>query len=164
MHPNNTRTLSWAIAIAAACIAALAYMDLAGRTRIFIATTVFVALGYIVLRLRRLWRRLYLYLLACINDLFEDGSVEEQTGGTHGPEELHAGASAVDTYHASMAEGSAGLLPNHSAWQHIPPWTLDPRQPQCQTLARPPSQHFKILLLEDWGRQAPPTGPRRCQV
>ena len=33
-----------------------------------------------------------------------------------------------------------------------------PRQPQCLMLARQPSQHFETLLLEDWGRQAPPYG------
>jgi hypothetical protein len=99
-------TLSLVIAVAAACLAALAYMDLAGRTRIFIATTVCVAVGYIVFRFRRLWRRLYRYLLAFMNDLFYDGSDEEQADVEYGPEELHAGASAVDAYHASMAEGS----------------------------------------------------------
>ena len=56
-----------------------------------------------------------------MNDLFYDGSDEEQADVEYGLEELHADASAVDAYHASMAEGGSGLLPNHSAWQHI--WT-----------------------------------------
>jgi len=103
-----------------------AYVDLARRTRIGIATAGCVALGCITLWFWRSRHQLHqhlhdVYQGACnvisladflvisaeavsafVTALFNDESDEDQGGAEHEPEELHAGATTVDGYHAPI--------------------------------------------------------------